>query len=253
MDLKKISICGVNIDNVTMDDSIDIVRNFLVGDKGKRIYTPNTEIVMESKDDDELKNTLNQGDLIIPDGIGLIYGSKIRKKPLKERVTGFDLSIEMLKIANEKGYSVYLLGCKEGVARDAAENIKKDYPNLRIAGYHNGYFKGSHMGIKDSEEEREIINDINNSKTDILFVGLGFPKQESWINEHIDDLDIKVAIGNGGTMDILSGNAKRAPEIYQKLGLEWLYRLVKEPSRIKRQILLPKFILHVLFNKESVQ
>ena len=253
MDLKKISICGVNIDNVTMDDSIDIVRNFLVGDKGKRIYTPNTEIVMESKDDDELKNTLNQGDLIIPDGIGLIYGSKIRKKPLKERVTGFDLSIEMLKIANEKGYSVYLLGCKEGVARDAAENIKKDYPNLRIAGYHNGYFKGNHIGIKNSEEEREIKNDINNSKTDILFVGLGFPKQESWINEHIDDLDIKVAIGNGGTMDILSGNAKRAPEIYQKLGLEWLYRLVKEPSRIKRQILLPKFILHVLFNKESVQ
>jgi len=253
--LDKVSICGVNIDNVTMDEAREVVTDHLEKKNRSvmRVYTPNTEIVMESKDDSKLRDLLNQGDLIIPDGIGLIYGSKIRKKPLKERVTGFDLSIELLKLANEKEYSIYLLGCKEGVAKKAGENIKKEYPNIRIAGYHNGYFKGSHIGIEGSQEEKDIIRDINDSKTDILFVGLGFPKQESWINDHLGELNIGLAIGNGGTMDILSGNSKRAPEIYQKLGLEWFYRLVKEPSRIKRQILLPKFIFHVIFNKDSVK
>lgn len=251
--MDKVNICGVNIDNVTMEETINIVEGYLKEDIPRRIYTPNTEIVMEAKDKEELKNILNQGDLIIPDGIGLIYGSKIRKKPLKERVTGFDISIEMLKIADKNSYSLYLLGGKEGVAKDAAKNIKEKYPNIRIVGYHNGYFKGSHVGIKDSEEEKEIINEIKDGKTDILFVGLGFPKQEAWINQYIDELNVKVAIGNGGTMDILSGNAERAPEIYQKLGLEWLYRLIKEPSRIKRQILLPKFIFYVLFNKNSIK
>lgn len=252
--MDKVSICGVNIDNVTMEEARDKLAKHLKEDREvMRVYTPNTEIVMEAKDDEGLKKLLNQGDLIIPDGIGLIYGSKMRKRPLKERVTGFDLSVELLKLANENNYSIYLLGCKEGVAKKAADNIKKDYPNLRIAGYHNGYFKGSHMGITDSDEEREIIRDINDSKTDILFVGLGFPKQETWINDHLEELEIGLAIGNGGTMDILSGNSKRAPEIYQKLGLEWFYRLIKEPSRIKRQLLLPKFILHVIFNKDSVK
>ena len=251
--MEKIKICGVNIDNVNMAETVEILKKYLKGDRAKRIYTPNTEIAMMAKDDQDLKDILNKGDLIIPDGIGLIYGSKIRKKPLKERVTGFDVSVELLKIANENSYRLYLLGGKEGVAKEAAENIKKDYPNIEIAGYHNGYFKGSHMDIEDSQEEKDIIEAIRSNKTDILFVGLGFPKQEMWINDHIEKLNIKIAIGNGGTMDILSGNMQRAPEIYQKLGLEWFYRLIKEPSRIKRQILLPKFILYVLFNKKSIE
>lgn len=249
-----VKVCGVNINNLTMEESIRRVEEFLKEDGLKKIYTPNTEIVMIAKDDDKLKKLLNSGDLIIPDGIGLIYGSKIRKKPLKERVTGFDLSVEILKIANEKSYSLYLLGGKDGVAKTACQNIKKDYPNIRIAGYHHGYFKGVHTGDRASDEELNIVKDINKSKADILFVGLGFPKQEAWINAYKSGLDtVKVAIGNGGTMDILSGNAKRAPEIYQKLGLEWFYRLIKEPSRIKRQILLPKFMLYTIFSKDSIQ
>ncbi len=251
--MDKVKICGINIDNLTMDQAISVAEDFLKGQSLRRIYTPNTEIAMMAKDDQALKKEVNQADLIIPDGIGLIYGSKIRKKPLKERVTGFDLSVELLKIANREGYSIYLLGGKEGIAREAAENIARDYPNIRIAGYHNGYFKGSHIGVVDSPEEDKIVEEINESKTDILFVGLGFPKQEIWINSNASRLKVKLAIGNGGTMDILSGNAKRAPEIYQKLGLEWFYRLVKEPSRIKRQVLLPKFILYTIFSKESVE
>ena len=133
----------------------------------------------------------------------------------------------------KNNYSLYLLGGKDGIAEAAAKNIKDKYPNIKIAGFHHGYFKGSHLGLIGEKEELELIDEINNVKPDIIFVGLGFPRQEIWIDANRDKLNGKVIIGNGGVMDILSGNAKRAPEIYQKLGLEWLYRLIKEPSRIK--------------------
>lgn len=251
--MEKISIFGINIDNITFYDATELVKEYLNGNTLKAICTPNTEIVMAAKNDPDIKKLINSYDLIIPDGIGLIYGSRMRKKPLKERVTGFDLSMKMLEIANKKGYSVFLLGGREGVAKKAGENIIKKYPNIKIAGVHNGYFKGSHNGYKDHEEEKKVIEMINYSKPDIIFVGLGFPKQEIWISENRQRIQGKVIIGNGGTMDILSGNAKRAPETFQRLGLEWLYRLIKEPSRIRRQMALPKFILSVLFNRESVQ
>lgn len=243
----------MKIDNITLDEATKIVERFLMEDRLRTICTPNTEIVMAAKDDENLKKIINESDLIIPDGIGLIHGSRIRKKPLKERVTGFDLSIKLLEIANTKGYRLFLLGGRDGVAKRAGENILKEYPNVNIVGYHHGYFKGSHIGYKDHEEELNLIDNINGAKPDIIFVGLGFPKQEIWIAENKNRLYSKVIIGNGGTMDILSGDSKRAPEIFQKLGLEWLYRLIKEPSRIKRQMVLPKFILYVLFSKDAIQ
>lgn len=251
--LDNIKIFGVRIDNVTLDDATKAVEKFLTEESPHTIYTPNTEIVMACKEDENIKNIINSGDLIIPDGIGLIHGAKIKKKPLKERVTGFDLSMKILKIANEKGYSLFLLGGKDGIAKEASENIIKEYPNIKLAGFHHGYFKGSHIGFKGHEEELNIIDDINKAKPDIIFVGLGFPKQEIWINANKDRLNCKVIIGNGGTMDILSGNTKRAPEVFQKLGLEWFYRLIKEPSRIKRQMVLPKFMLHVFFSKDIIE
>lgn len=251
--MEKISIFGVDIHNTTLRDTVELLKGYLKGDKVKKIYTPNTEIVMAAKDDGDLRELLNRGDLVIPDGIGLIYGSKIQGKSLKERVTGFDTSIELLKIANENSYSLYLLGGKDGIASEAANSIREKYPNIIIAGHHHGYFNGSHMGIKDSEEEERILEEINDKKPDIIFVGLGFPKQEIWIDSNVHRLNTKVIIGNGGVMDILSGNAKRAPEIFQRLGLEWLYRLAKEPSRIKRQLVLPKFILMMIFNKDVIK
>lgn len=251
--METIEIFGISIDNTTLEEATRTIESYLKSDKLNIIYTPNTEIVMIAKDDNNLKELLNKGDLITADGIGLIYGSRIKKKPLKERVTGFDMSINMLKLANENNYSLYLLGGKDGVAKDAAENIKKDYPNIKIAGYHHGYFKGSHTGDLNSIDEKNIIDDINNKRPDIIFVGLGFPKQEIWIDSNKTKIKAKVIIGNGGVMDILSGNAERAPEIYQKLGLEWFYRLIKDPSRIKRQILLPKFMLNVIFKKDIIK
>ncbi len=251
--MDSIKIFGVKIYNTTLGDITKVLEENLKGDNLKTIYTPNTEIVMAAKDDEKLRDLINEGDLVIPDGIGLIYASRIKKKPLKERVTGFDTSIKLLEIANKNGYSLYLLGGKEGVSKAAAENIIKDYPNIKIAGFHNGYFKGSHMGLENQEEEKEIIDEINRLNPDIIFVGLGFPKQELWIHANKNKIKARVIIGNGGVMDILSGNSKRAPEVYQKLGLEWFYRLMKEPSRIKRQLVLPKFMLKVIFTKNVVE
>lgn len=251
--MNRIKIFGVRVDNVDLNEANNRVEEFLKQESIKTIYTPNTEIVMACKEDEKLREIVNSGDLIIPDGIGLIHASNIKNKPLKERVTGFDLSIKILEIANREGYSLYLLGGKDGVAKEAGKNIEKNYPNINIVGYHHGYFKGSHIGEKEHPEELAIIDEIVKKKPDIIFVGLGFPKQEIWIEENKDRLPSKVIIGNGGTMDILSGNTKRAPEIFQRLGLEWLYRLIKEPSRIKRQLVLPKFMLQVLFGKNVVE
>lgn len=251
--MKNRSIYGINIDNLSFEEAVERIEDYLKGDRTNVIYTPNTEIIMQAKDDEGLKELINKGDMVTADGIGLIYAGRIKKKPIKERVTGYDLSMSMLNIADDKGYSLYLLGGKPGVAEIASENVKAKYKNIRLAGYHHGYFPGSHNGKPGSPEEMELIRHINEKNPDIIFVGLGFPGQENWINSQRDKLKARVIIGNGGVIDILAGNAKRAPDIFIKLGLEWFYRLIKEPSRIKRQIVLPKFILNVIFSKDIIE
>ncbi len=256
MDMKEtVKIFGVNIDKITLKEASEKIKTFLEDfnlKKPKVIFTPNTEVVMIARNNEKLKNIINQADMVIPDGIGLVHASRIKKNKLPERVTGFDLSVKLLEIANEKGYSLFILGGQEGVAEEAILNICAKYPNLRIVGYNHGYFKGAHIGQGGHEEELKVIDKINKSQPDILFVGLGVPKQEIWINENVDKIKCKVIIGNGGTVDGLAGRVPRAPEVFQKLGLEWLYRLIKEPKRIKRQLVLPLFALMVLFSKEKI-
>lgn len=250
---EKISFFGIEVMNVDFREASEMTERALEGDALTVISTPNTEIVMMARKDEEMKRVLNDSDLVVPDGIGLIYGSKIRGCPMKERVTGFDLSIRMLELANEKGYGVYLLGGKPGVGERAAENLKRKYPGLRISGVHHGYFKGAQDGISDSEEDRKILAQIEAGGTDILFVGMGYPKQERWIHGNREKIRAKVAIGNGGVTDILAGEAKRAPAVFQRLGLEWFYRLLKDPKRIGRQMNLPLFLLRVFVDRSSVK
>lgn len=250
--MDKRTIFGIEIDNISFEEAIEKIKGYLKSDRLKVIYTPNTEIVMAAKDNEDLKVLINKGDMVTADGIGLIYAGKIKNKPLKGRVTGFDLSMKILDIANQNGYSLYLLGGKPGVAELANEKIENDYRGVKISGHHHGYFKGSHNGNSGHQEELDLIKDINNSNTDIIFVGLGFPGQEKWIDNNRNKINAKLIIGNGGVIDILAGNSKRAPDIFIKLGLEWLYRLLKEPSRIKRQIVLPKFMLKVIFSKDVI-
>ncbi|NLM06042.1 MAG: WecB/TagA/CpsF family glycosyltransferase [Tissierellia bacterium] len=248
----RVSFFGLEVQNVTLLEIEEELKEALTGDRLVTISTPNTEIAMNVRKDKDFRDLLNSFDIVIPDGIGLVIGSKIRGCPLKERVTGFDTSMKLLKLAKELDKKVYLLGGGEGVAERAGVEVEKDF-GVQVVGTHSGYFQGAHIGAANSEEDLKILKEIEDSGADILFVGMGSPKQESWINWYKDRLTAKVAIGNGGVIDILAKDLKRAPEIFQKLGLEWFYRLVKEPSRIKRQIVLPLFLLEAIFNKNSIK
>lgn len=250
--MKKLSIMGVRIDNKTMNEVMETVKKKITNNKQYIIYTPNTEFVMMCQKDTEFMDLINKSDINIPDGIGLIYASKIKKQPLKEKVAGYDLSVNLLKLADEHGLKLFVLGGKPGVAEEAMKNVSAKYHNIKIMGAQHGYFQGTHLGKNGHEEELKVLEEINITEPDILFVGFGAKKQEQWIEYNKDKINAKIIIGNGGTLDGLAGLVKRAPDIYIKLGLEWLYRLVKEPKRIRRQILLPIFMIKVLFGNINI-
>lgn len=250
--MDKLNIMDVRIDNKTMNETMDIIKKKLDKNEQYIIYTPNTEIIMMCQNDEEFLDLMNKSDINVPDGIGLIYASRIKKHPLKEKVAGYDLSINLLKLADEQGLKLFVVGGKPGVAEAAMKNVHEKYPNIKIVGAQHGYFKGTHLGINGHEEELKVLEDINMAEPHILFVGFGAKKQEQWIEYNKDKINAKIIIGNGGTLDGLAGNVKRAPDIFIKLGLEWFYRLMKEPKRIKRQILLPMFMSKVLFSNKNI-
>lgn len=242
--MDRVKIFGINIENTTLDDVMILLEEKLDSYGLFTIATPNTEIAMRAKDQPKFADLVNGFDLVVPDGIGLIYASKIRKLPLKERVTGFDISMELLSIGMDKPFNLYLLGGKQGISEKAANNVEKEFPGVTVVGNRNGYFT--------LEDEEEIVSSINQTNPDVIFIGLGFPKQEEFIERNKGLLKGKIIIGNGGVIDILAGESKRAPDIFINLNLEWLYRLIKEPSRIARQMALPRFIINVITNKNSV-
>ncbi|NLP31075.1 MAG: WecB/TagA/CpsF family glycosyltransferase [Clostridiales bacterium] len=235
---KQIEILGVPVDRVNMEEARLLFEGLMSKEGCSLIVTPNSEIIYNADKDLELKNILISADLVIPDGIGLIYASKILGSPLQERVTGIDFLNAILDWFNSNGGSIFFLGGKPGIASLAAEKIKLAFPNLRVAGTHHGYFP--------REDEQDIVNMINSSNADFLCVAMGAPRQEKFIARHKENLGVKAAIGVGGSLDVWAGAVKRAPEFYQRLGLEWLYRLIKQPSRYKRMIALPLFMLKVL-------
>ena len=235
----KTDIFGVLFDNYTIDEAVQKAVSSLEEDKPFVIATPNPEIVDVARKDSEYKAILNSSDIVTPDGIGIVYASKFLNGNIKERAAGFDIVCGIISELDKCSGSVFLFGSKPGVAESAANNLLKKYENLKIAGCRNGYFK----------DDSEIISAIQESKPDLLLVCLGAPKQEKWISKNKYILNAKIIIGAGGTLDVLAGNVKRAPEIYIKLGLEWLYRLLKEPRRIGRMIKLPLFLLDVIVKK----
>ncbi|TZE81090.1 WecB/TagA/CpsF family glycosyltransferase [Calorimonas adulescens] len=235
--MEKVEILNIRIDNVTMDEAYRNILVFLKEDRRHIVYTPNAEIIMAAQRDRSLVDVLNFSDLNVPDGIGVVMASRLYGCRIKERVAGFDLMNYILKNAPAEGYSVYFLGGKPGVAEKAAKKAVSMYGEINIAGFHDGYF--------DRMEEKRVIEEINSRGVDFLFVGLGAPKQERWIYEH-PEIKAKVIMGVGGSFDVLAGVVKRAPEIYQKFGLEWLYRLIQEPWRYRRMMSLPLFVLTVI-------
>ncbi|WP_430885414.1 WecB/TagA/CpsF family glycosyltransferase [Fusibacter sp. JL216-2] len=242
MDTKSVKILGVRIDKLNADEAYNKFLSLFKQGTFNAIYTPNPEIIMMAQEDQDLKDALLDASLVIPDGIGVIYASRIHNLGLEERLPGIEFMERMLKFCNNTNGSIFILGGKPGIPEKACNKIKDKYPNIEIAGYHDGYFK--------DDDELRVVDKINEVKPDILFVALGCPKQEKWIYEHRKILNTKIAMGVGGSVDVWAGSSKRAPKIFIDLNLEWFYRLLREPSRIGRMMSLPKFLIKVLLSRD---
>jgi N-acetylglucosaminyldiphosphoundecaprenol N-acetyl-beta-D-mannosaminyltransferase len=235
---KTVDVLGIPVDAVTMAEAVEKVGRFIEEGGKHVIFTPNAEIIMQAQRDPELKDILKNADMLTADGAGVVLASGMLGNRLPEKVSGVDLVQEIFRTFASKGLRCFLFGARPGVAEEAAVNIIKDNPGIVVAGCRNGYFS--------DEECDEIIAEINKSAPDLLLVALGAPKQEKWISKHLDKLDVKVCIGVGGTLDVLSGKVRLAPEFFRKSGLEWFYRLCREPRRAKRMLDLPRFMLRVI-------
>lgn len=225
----KINVLGVLFHSLSLDEAVES-GVMLSGQEGFHyVVTPNPEFILTAKKNEAFRRVLNQADLTIPDGIGVIYAAKLLGTPLKSKVPGIEFAQRLMGELAQNGRKLYLLGAKPGVAEQAAENLQQRYPGLCICGTHDGYF----------QDDRPVVDSIKASDADVLFVCLGAPRQELWMAQYGPEAGVKLAVGLGGSLDVFAGTAERAPETWQKLGLEWLYRLVKEPKRIRRMIRLP--------------
>ena len=246
----KVDILGVKINKIGMAETCQYIFSVINNKEKAMVVTPNAEMIMRARDNDELRDILNNAELSLPDGAGVLLAAKLFKLNIKERVSGFDLLTELLSdsvdnnyLDNEK-YSVYFLGGKPGIAKKMVKKLKENpdttlannnklSSKLNISGFHHGYL--------DEELSDKVLKEINEKKPDILFVGMGVPLQEKFLKENMDKLDIKVGITVGGSFDVLAGELNRAPKWMQNAGLEWFYRLLQEPTRFKRMLALPKF------------
>lgn len=237
----RINVLGVGFDDMSMDQAVAEGVRLMAAPGAHYAVTPNPEIVEICREDRDASEAVNSADLVLADGIGVIYGAKMLGTPLKGRVTGIGFAQGIMERMSQNGKSLFLLGAKPGIAEKAGQRLSEQYPGLRIAGTHDGYFK----------EDGPVIEEIKASKADVVFVCLGAPKQEKWMKVNGGATGAHLLVGLGGCLDVFSGEVQRAPEIFQKLGLEWLHRLIKNPSRIGRMMKLPLFLVHVAGEKRK--
>jgi N-acetylglucosaminyldiphosphoundecaprenol N-acetyl-beta-D-mannosaminyltransferase len=218
-----VDILGIKFSSLDDDEFKKLILSFIESNKCNTIFTPNAEMLVMANENPEFKKVLYESDLNIPDGIGITLLAK-RKGRVIKRFPGIEAMEKILSLAEIYGFPIFFLGAKEEVVEKLVENVKLKYPKLLVAGFRNGYFS--------DEEEKKIIKMINESGAKILFVALGAPKQELFINKYKGVLKVKIAMGVGGSFDVLSGVKRRAPWMFRKLGLEWFYRILQEPKRI---------------------
>lgn len=231
-------ICNVPVTTRKKDQILHAIKEDIRNRRQSLLIAVNPEKIMKARHDQQLMSILHRADYPIPDGIGVILASKWKKGALKERVTGVDMMLALISLAADEEYRVFLYGAKPETVKKAAESLKQEYPDLHLAGWIDGY----------QSDQEAVIDKINEAKPDILFVALGSPAQEEWILSNKERLDVSVFQGVGGSFDVISGDVKRAPAVFQKAGLEWLYRLLSDPRRIRRQLVLPQFLLEVVRN-----
>lgn len=228
----KTDVLGVLYDNVTMQEALERGAALLEADVPAYCVTPNAEMAYEALHDEAFRAVLNGASLVLPDGAGVVLGAKILKTPLKQKVAGIEFAQNLLPILEENGKRLFLLGSKPGVAELAAERMLQKHPKLCVCGTMDGYFK----------DDSEAVARINAARADVVFVCLGAPKQEYFMQKHAPELNVRLMIGLGGTLDGIAGTVRRAPQWMIRLQLEWLYRLIKQPSRLGRMMRLPKFV-----------
>lgn len=232
----KVIILGIPFDNMTRKEFLKCLYERLESNKKTFLVTANPEIVMYANDNRDYYDLLLQADFIAPDGIGIVKASRKLSNPIYERVPGFELMLGLLEFADLQKKKVYFLGAKEEIIELTIEKVTERWPNLKVAGYHHGYF---------DHDDPEMIERVKQSNPDIVLVAFGFPRQEKWISQYLSHVSHGIAVGVGGSFDVLSGKTKRAPQFVQSFHIEWLYRLMKQPSRYKRMSVLPKFLQEV--------
>lgn len=232
-----ISVLGLPIQNVTMEEAVNDVYGFFALRESKMVVTPNAEILQMYERQKPVQDALHRADYVVPDGVGVLLAAKRLGTPVKEKVAGVELATHLLERAAKDGKRVFFLGARPGVAEAAKECVEKEMPGIQVVGVQDGYFK--------PEDEPAVIAEINRLDVDMLLVCLGAPKQELWMAEHKDALKVGAMLGLGGTLDVLAHQVKRAPRWMIDLRLEWLYRIVKEPWRISRVARLPLFLMSI--------
>lgn len=231
--LGDMSILGVRVHVVDKEAALDCIEDFIRSGQPHMVVTADSSAVVLAQDDEELRRIINSADLVTPDSIGILWAARRFGTPLPERVSGVDIVEFLCEKAACSGYRIYLLGAAPGVADVAADRLRERFPGLHIAGTHHGYLT--------PEESESVAVRVKEANPDILFVAMGIPLQEKWIRRHLEQIGVPVAMGVGGTFDVLAGRTRRAPKWMQQCGLEWLYRLARNPRKIRKCATLPVF------------
>ncbi len=226
---------GVRVDDVTLEEAVQHVARFVEERRPRQVATVNPEFVMAAQRESDFKAVLNSADLCVPDGVGLMWGSWLLRRPLRGRVPGVDLVWRLAALAADRGWSLFLLGGFDGAGRQTAERFCRRHPKLHIAGLYEG-----------DPGDPQAFEEVRRTQPDLLLVAYGAPAQDLWIAAHKDDLGVPVSMGVGGTFDFIAGRTKRAPAWLRRLGLEWLHRLAHQPWRWRRMLALPQFAVLVL-------
>ncbi len=235
----RIDVMGVGFDSLTLEEAVSRARALMAERRAAYVVTPNPEIVMTCWENPDAMEAVQQADIVLADGVGVVHGAKILGTPLKCKLPGIDFASALMAQMASEGGRVFLLGAKPGVAEQAGEKLKERFPGLVICGVHDGYF----------QDDEPILRLVNEAKPDLLLVCLGAPKQELWMRRNGPKLNVGLMAGLGGSLDVFAGTAKRAPVFFQKLGMEWFYRLLREPWRFKRMIKLPRFLFACIGKK----
>jgi N-acetylglucosaminyldiphosphoundecaprenol N-acetyl-beta-D-mannosaminyltransferase len=241
--LPTVTLLGLPVHRLTMPAALDLLDGFVRARTPHHIVTADASMLVMAQDDPELHDIILRADLVTPDSTGVLWAAKRADKPIAERVSGVVLVEKLCALSAERDYRLFFLGAAPGVAEQAAKRMSEKYPGCQVVGTRDGFFA--------PEEEGQIVQNIRDSHADIVCVAMGIPKQEKWIARHRHELGASVLIGVGGTLDVLSGTVKRAPVVFQKLHLEWLWRVVSNPKKISKVMLLPQFVKIILREKPN--